>query len=370
MSDDIFKLVPAHTIPVKSICDFMTAHWPRKMALSWPEFYQWQFYEQPTAQNNDHSWVVQNTETGDLHGYIGVSPKKFYWKDGSESKAAELTSWFYTDDIRGTHLSWDLIAQLQQDYDVVTAMNLSQMALPIYYRTGFRFLRVIERMVRVFNPKPFQTVAQITPVGKHLLRVIDESPQTDFIASEISVEALANAVSDRKLLFHHHERDAANLLWRYTKHPFFKHICLALESKNVETYLVIRIETHAEFTIAHVLDIFHFGTQVGHIAECLEQFGKQNQIDLMDFTCTSSHLTAPLWKAGWLSVSQNEDCQYPHLFNPMEFRSPPTINMVFWCKDRMAEFCNLADLYITKGDNDADRPTAKYIDTLMATQKA
>ena len=369
MSDDRYQLLPAHTVPIKQVCDFMTAFWPRKMALSWPEFYQWQFYNHPTAHKMDHSLVVRDKDTGELFGYIGVAPKNFYWKDGTVCKAAELTSWFYRDEIRGTRLSWDLIATLQDNYDVVTAMNLSQMALPIYYRTGFRFLRVIERMVKVFNPKPFHHVAQISPVGRHLLSVVDESPVHHYKFMEISIETLASHIGNRKLSFHHHERSAEHLIWRYQQHPFFKHIVLQLETQNVETYLVLRIETHDNYTLAHVLEIFPMGLQIGPIAECLEAFGKQNQIDLMDFNCTSSHLTAPLWKAGWLSVSQNDDCQYPHLFNPLEFRKPPTINMVFWAKNRMTDFCNLADLYITKGDNDADRPTALFIESQLAIQQ-
>ncbi len=74
------------------VIKFFSDHWKRKIALSVPSFYKWQFTESPADAGNDHCVVAVDDVTGDLLGVMGLNTRPFFLNQ-SILKGVEPTTW-------------------------------------------------------------------------------------------------------------------------------------------------------------------------------------------------------------------------------------------------------------------------------------
>ncbi len=89
----------------------------------------------------------------------------------------------------------------------------------------------------------------------------------------------------------------------------------------------------------------------------LESYAKKNNYDVIDFYCTSSQVYKNVINNNWFSINDDDCFQFPHLFQPIEMRNPPTTSLIYWSKNNLSEIGNLSNSYFTKQDVDLDRPT-------------
>lgn len=348
--------------------DFYREHWPRKIALSDKTFYDWQFKSVPSAPGTDNCVVAYDASNAQVAGVMGLNPRRFSFC-GSMKKGAELTTWIVSDRYRNVGAGARILPHIQKTYDVLIGMGISALALPIYMRSGFRFLHAIPRFVKVLNFDAVAKVSRYDPLAKKLAqswrnREARETYQVSPGTSELDDTFYEKA----RMYLNLFTRDAEHLSWRYVRHPFFDYRLFRVSSSSERGGAVIclREETSVEgLRLLHVLDCFGNEEALPAAFSFIEDLCLENGFDAADFYCTSSRINRFPLAGGWFSMVDDTCLQFPHLFHPVEMRTPPTTSLVYWSRDNFSDFCNLSTLYVTKQDADLDRPILES-DTTMS----
>ncbi len=348
----------------KCVSDFYRFHWERKIALSILPFYRWQFTESPSDAGNDHCMVAVDEGSGKLRGVMGLNRRPFFL-NGSMLKGAELTTWIVDDKHIGKGIGAKILINIQSKYDVLIGMGITDMALPVYMRRGFRYIKAIPRYIRVFDFEAIIDYAQHTPLAKKLVKQwLNISNKTPFIAEPISKESIRSLEPLLRKQFNYFSRGCKFLEWRFSKHPVFKYNQYLIYSDGNSTgkgvFVCIRVEESVKnLKILHILDCIGDPLDMKAAISFINDFCTKNGIHLADFYCTSTKVSRHFISSGWFSINDDTCFQFPHLFHPIEFTTPPTTSLTYWSKENFADMAEIGRLYVTKQDADLDRPTVE-----------
>jgi len=331
---------------------FFAAHWTRPIALAEPSFSRWQFAMAPSAKGLNQSIVAYDSEKRKVAGVMGLTPRPFYLAE-VERSAAELTTWIVAEDYRRSGAGAKILSAIMSRYDVLIGMGISSMALPIYLRSGFRYLRAIPRFVRVLNVECAARFGNITPVGRKLIRFSQPIAPT-YSLSDQPARDIFERMKVRLNLF---SRDVDHLKWRYETHPFFAYKTFTIASCGGEAFVAVRMESAVPgLRVLHVIDCFGDEAAMPGAVSFLEDYARSVDADFCDFYSTSAYLNRFFLSAYWHSTVDDLDIQLPHLFHPVEMRDPATTSLIYWCRDSMVDMADFGRLYISKQDADFDRP--------------
>jgi hypothetical protein len=332
---------------------FFAKHWVRPIALSDHKFAKWQFASPPAANGRNQSIVAFDTDQNAVAGIMGLNPRPFFLGD-EQVNGAELTTWIVAEGYRSSGAGAKIVTEIMSRYDALIGMGISSMALPIYRRLGFRYLRAIPRFVRVLDVEKAAQIGNISALGRRLIRMDGAEPQSFVLRSADSPSEMFERSRQRLNLF---SRDAEHLQWRYQTHPYFKYELFNLSSGGGEAFVAVRMETSVtNLRVLHVTDCFGDEVAMPGAIAFIQEYAKAENADFCDFYCTSAKLNRFFLAANWHSVLDDLDVQLPHLFHPVEMRDPPTTSLIYWSKGRMTEMADFGRLYITKQDADFDRP--------------
>ena len=156
-------------ISAGQVTAFYLAQWARRLAVSVPDFYAWQFTAGPDCKGEDNCIVAYDSASERIAGVLGVNQRHFMLA-GREERAAELTSWVVAADYRSTGVGVPMIQLAMERYDVLLAMGVTEFSLPVFLRSGFRHLRAIPRFLRAFDFDGLKEVATIPPLAKKLAK--------------------------------------------------------------------------------------------------------------------------------------------------------------------------------------------------------
>jgi GNAT superfamily N-acetyltransferase len=345
------------------VCDFFRKHWKRGIALSEPSFYQWQFTESPTDTGIDHCMVAVDADTHEIHGTAGVTRRPFFL-NGSALKGGELTTWIVDSEHLGHGFGARILKEYEKRYDVLFGMGLSDMAIPVIMRRGFRYIKAIPRYVRVFDFNRVQDYAECTPLGRKLIKQWSDTAQHDFAVEPLNREKAAAIEALMQKHFNFFTRDYDHLQWRYADHPVFNYtqnlIYAADKQRGLGCIVCMRLENSVEnLNILHVMDFFGDPADMQAAISFINDFSLKNNVHLADFYCTSTGIGRFFLSSGWFSINDDMCFQFPHLFHPIELRKPPTTSVIYWSKKDFVHLSDIGRLYITKEDVDLDRPTAQ-----------
>lgn len=348
-----------------SIREFYENNWTRKVALSDEKFYKWQFVDPPCNEGRDSCVVAFDAIDKVIHGVMGLNKRSFYCRN-ELSGGAELTTWVVSAAKQGSGVGLKILNFIQDNFDFLIGMGVSQMALPIYMKSGFRFLRSIPRFVKVINLDGISDYSNTNRLSIKLTKMWGNDVVNDFSATALDWSERVNPDEGLRLYASHFLRDAKQLQWRYSNHPYFRYKSYSIrnnaENASAEAYVVIREELSlSEFKILHVMDLFGSEECLPQAVRFVEDYAKNNNFDVIDFYCTSSFVYKFILASGWFSINDDECFSFPNLFHPIELREPPTTSLIYWAKNDMTEMCDLSRLYITKQDADLDRPTTHTI---------
>lgn len=291
---------------------------------------------------------------------MGLNPRIFHLNQQNLT-GAELTTWVVSEAYRGCKIGQKILGKIKENYDVLLGTGITSQALPLYMNNGFRFLKSLPRFLKIINFENIRPYTQFNQLGERL--VTQFYPTTFHHYHTTKIHHIDDMNYIPKINLYHFSREKEDLAWRYFHHPIFDYHCFNIQSHNKHQALVIlRIENcMTGFKIAHIMDILaaHPDAYLASLS-FLNDFSAQNNIDIMDFYCTSSNTTKYLLANGWFSILDDECIQFPHLFHPLELRTPPTTSLIYWAKKQsdFQELCDFGKLYITKQDCDLDRPTA------------
>jgi len=340
-------------VPSTSVRDFYSAHWKRKIALSNRRFYEWQFIEPPENLNVDSCVVA--VRDGQLLGVMGLNKRTFYLAQKAYN-GAELTTWIVDHDVKGQGVGAKILNFITNHFDVLIGMGISADALPVYMLNGFRFLHAIPRFVKVIDIEALAKVAEISEIALKLARNWQTDPMQ--ISSEQIVWREQGSL--KILQGNHFARDVSHLAWRYDDHPFFEYKSFRVKSSESEgsyIYVVLREEVTEDVRILHVLDILGNESEFPVALRFAADYAAKHSFWAVDMFSTYSKLNGYLLASGWFSTLDDTSLKVPHLYCPLEIRTPATTSLIYRASPKFAAMCDVANLYITKQDADLDRPT-------------
>jgi len=353
----------AHSLnmPAERISRFYKKNWPKNIALTGHEFYQWQFLETPCADKKDHNIIAFDESADEIAGVMGVSPREFFL-EGESLRGGELTTWIVKEEYKKTSAASKIIKFIQENYEIVVGMGISDDAFGIYLKSGFRYSYAIPRFVKVLD---FDVVSSIFPINnlakKVRLRRISEEKKYSYIAKlDWDSRLIDQSFGIAQKQFNMFARGYTDILWRYKSHPSFVYHCAWIsrpEDSINNIFIAIREEASiAGVKIAHVTDCVGSPSVMLAAIQYIEDYCEKNGVHVVDFSCTSELINHFFVAKGWFSVLNDRYFEFPHLFHPIEYRKPASTSLIYWSKNNLVDLCDFTKLYITKQDCDFDRP--------------
>lgn len=332
---------------------FYQNEWKRKIALSDNNFYSWQFINPPKNEKKDSCVVA--IRKGKILGVMGLNKRDFILSNILYS-GAELTTWVVAEDNLKGGVGAKILHFILKKFDVLIGMGISEDALSIYLRSGFRYLNSIPRFVKIIAAEKMLQLSDCTDYAKKIIKKKLTEPE------KYSYEMLSwrNEKSAPSISGNHFVRNLDHLIWRYEDHPYFdyKTFKVKLPSKQSEyIYVVLREEVTQDIRIIHIIDIL--GDESGYLTalKFAEFYAIENFFWAVDCFSTFGGLNKYLISQGWLSCVDDFYISVPYLFHPLEIRNPPTTSLIYWSRHNFDDMCDISQLYITKQDADLDRPT-------------
>ncbi len=339
---------------------FIGEHWHHQIALTVENFYEWQFTASPDNAGIDNTVVVID-KLGNIHGFCGLNDRKFFL-EGQPFKGAELTTWIHSEKARGQY-AIAVLQFLKKRYDVLIGTGISDSAWPLYLHSGFKIVAKLPRFVRVFDWKALKNCADITPLGRRILRNTGSVEEVTFSSTPTTLEDCEELVKQFRVAFNGLSRSPEHLRWRYERHPYFNYEINRVTSKGSDGLLVLRYEhKYSEgLKFVHVIDLIGAPNVIPAMISCAEQKALAYGASFIDMTSTASLHAAATWTRGWTSILDEPMVRIPNRFYPIEQRVPPTTSMTLWSRHNMDSLLDLGKLCFTKGDCDLDRPTMNFL---------
>lgn len=342
------------SISPDSICDFYDKNWARKISLADEKFYGWQFVNNPYNHSIDECCVA--LDGSEIIGVMGLNQRDFYIK-GNKLRGAELTTWVVSESKRNNGAGPKMITYLKEKYEVMIGMGISNAALPIYLRNGFRYVKAIPRYVHPIEWDAVAPFIEVTTLAKKYNR--EQFSLTDFKVSQSSDDVIDEIYRNFSLDHCSFSRFSRDVAWRYDAHPYFDYEHFIV---NRSCFVSLRIDRGISgFVMAHCVDIFGDESQYKSAISAAILFAKENGAHAIDFFSTNTKLCAALNEMGLFSTLDHDFFKFPHLFHPIEIRNPATTSLILWATHGLSQILDLGSLHITKQDADFDRPTAQVL---------
>lgn len=350
------------------VSEFFDRHWKRRIALSIPSFYRWQFTESPSDAGNDHCMVAVDEGSGNLYGVMGLNRRTFILSS-SKLNGAELTTWIVDNKHIGKGIGARMLKAIQHRYDALIGMGISEVALQIYMKSGFRYIRAIPRYVRVFNFEKIEPYAEYTTLARKLVKKWMGINNTRFSVGPPRKEDIEMIESLMRNQFNYFTRDYEHLCWRYSKHPVFQYNQYLVRTEGNRDgkgcIVCVRVEKDVkDLSILHVLDCFGDPSDMPAAISFIDQYCISNDVHIADYYCTSTSISKYFISSGWFSINDDACFQFPNRFHPLEFQKPPTTSLIYWSKEKFVDMADIGRLYVTKEDADMDRPTGQTYQNL------
>jgi len=306
--------------------------------------------------------MVIADDAGNIHGYLGINPRPFLL-DGTPVNGGEMTTWMVSPELKGKGFAPRLVKLAIEQFDFLAAINPTPDSFPAFLRLGFRYIQYMPRYVRVLNTERVTGAGDFTSLGRRLVR-LHESWRIPFTGSAEEIP-VADAAQEAALLTARHNhfiRDREHLCWRYQDHPVFTHRAFRIQHQGATCVAVIRLDRSPSMSVLYVLDLFGEPEAFSGAASFLDSLARDENMDIAEFCCTSEAVTAPFWEQGWFSTQDDPHAKIPHLFYPLELRSPPTNRLIIRGRPPYGSLFDRSRLYLTKADLDMDRPNQAYLD--------
>ena len=360
-SDIIIGEVGELGISSKLVCQFYENNWNRKISLGIFQFYNWQFCLPPENSGAD-SCCVAIDGNGDVLGVMGLNKRSFYL-NSEPRKGAELTTWIVSEKARGRGVGGKIMNFLQSHYDVLLGMGITDAAIPIYFKSNFRFLRYIPRFVRVYDQKLIAKYTEIKPLTNQLINRWSKINNVLFDSTKVYSQSLSTLEKHLTSNFNHFTRNDLSLSWRYTNHPIYNYQSYIIKGNGEGLGIIFRIEEIDSLRIMHIVEYFGDFNDFSFGFSFIDRYCEENNVSVADFYCPSPVITKYFVSSGWFSVLDDYFFQFMHLFYPPELRVPPTTSLIYWSRYDNESLLDTSKLYVTKGDLDLDRPTGQYYDS-------
>jgi hypothetical protein len=342
------------------VSDFYEANWPRRIALGSHSFYEWQFKSLPCAVGIDNCVISYDRDKQIIAGVMGLNIRPFSL-GGRSVPGAELTTWIVLDSYRSVGAGAKILSHIQATYEVLIGMGISAMAMPVYLRSGFRYLAAIPRYLRVYDFDAIAFLATSEPLALKLSRQwLTAAPPEPYRVTEHAAQESSDLFDRLADQYNFFSRDTRHLRWRYAEHPSFAYRTFLVRPAGSPAAAFVALRKEATIPgvcIYHVTDCIGDDGAMPAAFSFIDDFCRDQGAHIADFFCTAAKINKHALSRGWFSALDDKFFSFPHLFHPVETRTPATTSLIYWAKDNFAEMCDFSRLYVTKQDADFDRPT-------------
>ena len=344
----------AHKLGVTNaqIASFYNDYWERPIALSQPNFIDWQFGATP---DNHCVVAIVNSE---IVGIMAAKPRLFLY-DSNSFNGAELSTWVVSPKVRGLGIGKKTLRFLQSNFQVLVGTGISAAALPLYLSLGFSFSAYLPRFIYISN---FQTIKNLTKFDVQAER-LTKARRTKPPVSVTSKKSNASELSALNATFTFNGFDRADdyFNWRYETHPIFDYeFHLITDEHGSHAGIILRRDSNKTTNFIHVCDIIGDPRAILSAVCFLEQYAENMGAAFIDASITKGTTVAAFRQRGWISAVDDSYVQIPSLFYPLEIRSPATTSLIFWATDSVPSIFDLSAITLAKGDLDLDRPTLSF----------
>lgn len=343
------------------IRNFYRENWNRPIPLTDEKFYQWQFCDTPSGVNQ---CCIALSPVNEIIGVMGVNFRPFHGK-GVPRVGGELTTWVVRSDFKNRGVAPKMIEFLQERYEVLIGMGISEAALPIYLRHGFRYRRAIPRFVKVLNWSAVSGCVDVNPMAKKVDAFWKKnSKRDDYLHFEYTDEKLTLALNGFTKSAELFDRSKDYLAWRYTNHPYFDYKIGMVSYPNTDglAFYAYRIDdVPAGIRVLHLVDLFGEPQSVIAAEKYISDVAADNNVDVIDFYTTYSSMHGVFLSKGWFSSLDDYYFNFPHLFHPLELRDPTSTSLIMWAKDPDCLYFDISRMHVTKQDADFDRPSGALV---------
>lgn len=337
-------------------------YWRTNCLLLNRQFYDWQFVDAPSCGNRDHSIVAVDSQ-GLVLSYLGVTPMALL-SHGALVNAAHLISWLSLPEARGKGIGRSMMAHATAQYDFLFGRSVTQAALAVYRKFGFRYFGSCLRWLLILDSEQCLSLA-ITPDNKTARRLVArqaESFDCEFMVSKdvpSGAGALCHNLMADAVAF---ERSYEYLVWRYVRHPELRYLFIVVGSKEQPLGIsVVRVEDVRDRP-GRVLRVVDFLAQ-GHasllLAKAVCRFGKDQHCAFLDVFGMSERFVWGLVSTGAFQWHEEESIRLPYLLQPWD----PTVEppgLLFYATKHFwggTAIDDVTALYISKGDGNMDWPS-------------
>ena len=239
-------------------------------------------------------------------------------------------------------------------------MSISDDALNVYLRKDFKFSYSIPRFVKIYNFSKIKSLSNYKNFFPKILKYYEKKTTTEkFFYKKPSPKKLDEVFKYFKKNSNCFDRGSSKFFWRFKNHPKYKYNFFLVSSddkfKN-SIVIVFRIEIFKDIRLLRIIDFYGNYKSYSSGLSFIDFISKKNNIDLVDFFSTNSEINKYFINRNWISTQDSNFFDFPHLFEPLEFRKPSTTSLIFWSKKNSLEISNLSKTYFSKQDCDFDRP--------------
>jgi len=293
---------------------------------------------------------------------MGANERDFYLH-AIEIKGAELTTWIVLDMYRNKGVGPKMISYLKNKYDILIGMGITDDALSVYLRSDFKYIKAIPRFMYVLNWTIVEKYGSIQPLAKKVhksrMKGISNSLYNKLSVDKNQLDNIFEKFTNENNMF---SRTYKSINWRYNKHPNFMYETCIIKSEDNSgdgVFIALRIEnTDTELKVLHVIDFFGDEIDIVSGITYIIDYAKNNKITIIDFFSVNTNINKYFIDNGWFSLLDDTYFNFPHLFQPIELRTPATTSLIYWINKKIKNYNTFFDMsknYITKQDCDFDR---------------
>lgn len=296
---------------------------------------------------------------GDEQGIVsilGYRPTPLFWGALDQPlNGCWLGNWM-SDPAQRTGAGAVLMRRAQESFPVVLAQGAGPANRPIAERLGFRILEPIDRLIAVFEPAraarflaPDATVTLDPMLPERPAQQVLTRLPTDYAPdwTRYPVETAFGTV-----------RSAEYLRWRYLTHPVFRYEIDLVPGASGPAVCVWRLERavgEVTDTVGRIVEFFHpaDAADLGRAALSAALYRmRESGAAFADLLCSAGTF---LDTARAVGMSDATDLPIAFRLSPTERRLRRQ-NVEFWAAPNLPQPVGLADVLVTKGDGDQDRP--------------
>lgn len=326
-----------------AIQEFLQSEWsPDHIFVKNPDLFKWQHLE-PESGTLNYLLLELDNKIQSLIGYIPYR----HWSKSAPENRVFLAIWKTASDCKVAGAGFHLLRKIREmaKADFIGAIGVSQIALPIYTRLGYK-TGLMDHFV-IFNSQSSTKFLQDVP-KQEISRGSVDSTELFFQSDFSRIDEVCRSTNSAK--------NAEYFAVRYGLHPVYSYQAYSMKLWDSEVILVTRVIEVQGSSVCRVVDAVGDFNLISQSAGAIKALVEEKSYAYLDIFSTG--LDVIDMSAGGFFVREPESKYIiPNYFEPLVMMNA---ELTFAWKD----FGVGKDVVLFRGDSDQDRPNVTVEDPL------